>query len=266
MGGRSYQMNGHYQSARPEPFVPGPCTCRPWSFGPVLRPYRTKCPRTKGPGQVPKDQGPVEGRSFGGSLVPQHDGYSITREAFWQIANQLEWVQHHLALTPSALWRLTGEGSEWSPGWGGAASSLGTTKPPSPWQEVKSPFCCPYGSGRKRVARIRLCVYNRLCEQSKANNLYCGPDFGPAGGLCISHRGDPFAANLGHSAAYTATLSHSAAHTVDFSHTAAYTASLSHSAAHTADFSHHAAYTADPDRHPRAALGGPGDRAADTFG
>jgi len=35
----------------PEPFVPGPCTCRPWSFG----------PRTKGPGQVPKDRGPGEG-------------------------------------------------------------------------------------------------------------------------------------------------------------------------------------------------------------
>ena len=72
---------------------------------------------------MPKNQGPVEGRSFGGSLVPQHDGYFITREAFWQIANQLEWVQHHLALTPSALWKPTGEGSDWSPGWGGAASS-----------------------------------------------------------------------------------------------------------------------------------------------
>jgi len=52
----------------------------PWSFGPVLRPpsvlgpedqgYRTKCPSpwscgprtqgTKGPGQVPEDQGPVK--------------------------------------------------------------------------------------------------------------------------------------------------------------------------------------------------------------
>jgi len=38
----------------PEPSVLGPCTCRPWSFGP-----RTQ--GTKGPGQVPEDQGPVEG-------------------------------------------------------------------------------------------------------------------------------------------------------------------------------------------------------------
>ena len=36
---------------RPEPFVPGPCTCRPESLG----------LRTKGTGQVPKDQGLVEG-------------------------------------------------------------------------------------------------------------------------------------------------------------------------------------------------------------
>jgi len=57
--------DGVLSPRRPEPFVPGPCTCRPWSFGPVLRPYRTKCPRTKGPGQVPKDQGPVEGSKEG---------------------------------------------------------------------------------------------------------------------------------------------------------------------------------------------------------
>ncbi len=71
---RGLRTCGSEHARCPEPFVPGPCTCRPWSFGPVLRPpsvlgpedqgYRTKCPRTqgtKGPGQVPKDQGPVEG-------------------------------------------------------------------------------------------------------------------------------------------------------------------------------------------------------------
>jgi len=57
-----------YQLPCPEPSVLGPCTCRPWSFGPVLRPYRTKCPRTKGPGQVPEDQGPVEGLKAGTSI------------------------------------------------------------------------------------------------------------------------------------------------------------------------------------------------------
>jgi len=77
-------LAGPFDKRRPEPFVPGPCTCRPWSFGPVLRPYRTKCPSpwscgtvpygpvrcprtqgTKGPGQVPKDQGLVEGLRTG---------------------------------------------------------------------------------------------------------------------------------------------------------------------------------------------------------
>ncbi|MEE8162679.1 MAG: glycosyltransferase family 39 protein, partial [Anaerolineae bacterium] len=44
---------------RPEPSVLGPCTCRPWSFG-TCPGRQVQGPRTKGPGQVPEDQGPVE--------------------------------------------------------------------------------------------------------------------------------------------------------------------------------------------------------------
>ena len=58
-------LRGRYKNVRatqqrcPEPFVPGPCTCRPWSFGTVPDPWswgpRTqggpvRCPGTKGSG------------------------------------------------------------------------------------------------------------------------------------------------------------------------------------------------------------------------
>jgi len=61
--GRSYLVMEHafrYILARlPFPILeihPDPVLGRPWSFGPVLRPYRTKCPRTKGPGQVQRQR------------------------------------------------------------------------------------------------------------------------------------------------------------------------------------------------------------------
>jgi len=80
------------------------------------------------------------------------------------------------------------------------------------------------------VARIRLCVYNRPYEQSKANNLHCNSDLRPASGLRISHRGDLPAANFGHSGAHAEGLGYSVA----------YTADLTYSAAHNVDADRHA--------------------------